>query len=259
MRRTATYVYCLAERSRPLSLTKIPAGLPQAARPELLPIEKDLWAVVSDVPLSIYGGEQLAPRLKDLNWVADIALAHEGVVEHFASRAGTSVVPMKLFTMFSSPERASADLAARSPDITAVLDRIRGCHEWGIRVMRQPGPAPAVRVRGATSGTAFLAAKKRQRDVARAALVKAADAADIAFESLAKLAREARRREPPETATSPPLVDAAFLVSDSRKERFRAAARRLAKSCRQAGADLVLTGPWPAYNFVDAASEGIHS
>jgi Gas vesicle synthesis protein GvpL/GvpF len=258
MRGTATYVYCLAERSRSPSLTSVPTGLPQATRPELIDIKKGLWGVVSDVPLSVYGAERLEPRLKDLNWVADIALAHEAVVEHVASRAGTSVVPMKLFTMFSSPDRASADLAARWADIKAALDRIRGCNEWGIRVMKQPTQPTRTRsaaVRGASSGTAFLAAKKRARDDARVGLEKAADAAEDAFESLAKLAREARRREPPETATSPPLVDAAFLVSDSRKERFRAAARRLAKSCRQAGADLILTGPWPAYNFVQQASE----
>jgi hypothetical protein len=236
-------------------LTSVPTGLPQATRPALIEIKKCLWGVVSDVPLSVYGAERLELRLKDLNWVADIALAHEAVVEHFASRTGTSVIPMKLFTMFSSPDRASVDLAARWPDIKAVLDRIRGCNEWGIRVMKQPARTQGAAMRGASSGTAFLAAKKRARDDARAGLVKAADAAEDAFESLAKLAREAHRREPPETATSPPLVDAAFLVSDSRTERFRTAARRLAKSCRQAGADLILTGPWPAYNFVQQASE----
>jgi Gas vesicle synthesis protein GvpL/GvpF len=255
MRGTATYVYCLAERSRPPSLTNVPPGLPHGTHPELIEIKKGLWGVVSDVPLSVYGGERLKPRLTDLNWVADLALAHETVVEHFASRSGTSVVPMKLFTMFSSRARATADLAAQWPDIKPVLDRIRGCTEWGIRVMRQPVPARGAPARGASSGTAFLAAKKRERDAVRAGLVKAADAAEDAFESLAKLAREARRREAPETATSPPLVDAAFLVSDNRKERFRTAARRHAKSCRQAGADLILTGPWPAYNFVQQASE----
>jgi hypothetical protein len=256
MRGTATYVYCLAARSRPLSTANVPNGLPHATRPELLEIKKGVWAVISDVPLSTYGAERLEPRLKDLNWVADTALAHEAVVAHFASRADTSVVPMKLFTMFSSRERAVADLAARQSAIKAVLDRIRGCSEWGIRIVRQPAPGRAA-VRDASSGTAFLAAKKRERDAARAGLAKAADAAENAFESLAKLAREARRRDAPETATTPPLVDAAFLVSTTRKERFRTTARRLAKSCRQAGADLILTGPWPPYNFVEQAAEDV--
>ena len=256
MRGTATYVYCLAARSRPPSLTNVPPGLPQATRPEILEIKKRVWAVVSDVPLSTYGSEQLEPRLKDLNWVADAALAHEAVVEHFASRADTSVVPMKLFTMFSSRERAVADLSAQWPGIASVLARIRGCNEWGIRVVRQPAPSRGA-VRNASSGTAFLAAKKRERDDARAGLVKAAAAAENAFESLAKLAREARRRAAPETASTPPLVDAAFLVSTTRRARFRTTARRLAKSCREAGADLILTGPWPAYNFVEQGAEDV--
>jgi hypothetical protein len=255
MRETATYVYCLAESSRSPSLAKAPSGLPHATRPAAIEIKKGLWAVVSDVPLSLYGADRLEPRLKDINWVADSAIAHEAVVEYIASREGTSVVPLKLFTMFSSRARAAADLAARLPEIRSVLDRIRGCNEWGVRVTRRATLVWTAAVPAATSGTAFLAAKKRERESSRAGLVKATDAAERAFVALAKLAREARRREAPESATSPPLVDATFLVAVARRVRFRTTARRLAKSCRSAGADLVLTGPWPAYNFVQQTVE----
>jgi hypothetical protein len=53
----------------------------------------------------------------------------------------------------------------------------------------------------------------------------------------------------------PPLLDAAFLVPTGKRARFQAAARRLAQACARAGADLTLTGPWPAYNFVQHAGE----
>jgi hypothetical protein len=255
MPQTATYVYCLAERSRPPSLVKVPSGLPSATSPCLIEIRKGLWAIAADVPLSIYGADRLEPRLKDINWVADLAIAHEAVVEHFASRADTAVVPMKLLTMFSSHARAAAELAARWPEIKPVLARIRGCREWGVRVTPQSAPARGRTPQPATSGTAFLAAKKRQRDDARAGLLKAADAAETTLVTLAKLARATNRREAPESATSPPLVDAAFLVVSGREARFRTTARRLAKSCRLAGADMILTGPWPPYNFVQSVSE----
>lgn len=254
MGQTATYVYCLAERSRPPSAAKVPPGVPGATAPEVIEIRKGLWGVVADVPLAIYAADRLAPRLKDLNWVADIAVAHEAVVEHFAWGAGTAVIPLKLFTMFSNRTRAAAELAGRWPEIKPVLARIRGCQEWGVRVSRHQ-VAAAVRPAHVTTGTAFLAAKKQQRDEARDGLVKAASAAETAFRTLAKIAKAVERREPPENATSPPLVDAAFLVRDDRQAAFRAAARRLAASCKDAGADLVLTGPWPAYNFVRHTSE----
>jgi Gas vesicle synthesis protein GvpL/GvpF len=253
---TTTYVYCLVESSRRPSTTRAPRGLAGATSPELITIAKRLWAVVADVPLTLYDSERLEERLKDINWVADTAVAHEAVVEYFASRASAAVVPMKLFTMFSSRERAIKNLHGRRRDIDSVLRRIRGCQEWGVRVTWRRGtsaPSGLARSQTRTSGTAFLAAKKRARDEARDSLLQAVDAAESVFAALAKLARESHRREPPESATTPPLVDAAFLVTSAREGRFRATAGRLARSCRAAGVDLLLTGPWPAYNFVQTA------
>src|SRR5262245_51237473 len=110
MPETVVYVYCLIEASRRptrQAMTRMPRGLPGASTktPKLLEIDEKLWALASDVPLSIYSSSQLEERLWDINWVADIAVAHESVVEHFAGGRGTTVVPMKLFTMFSSLER----------------------------------------------------------------------------------------------------------------------------------------------------------
>jgi hypothetical protein len=255
---TATYIYCLVEGTRRPAPAKVPLGLPGASRPEIVDVGKSLWGVVADVPLQTYGPDRLPERLRDLAWVADVAVAHESVVEHFAASARGAVVPMKLFTMFSSRDLAVADLRARRAEVAGVLRRIRGCQEWGVRVTLRPRGRPARRAARATtpaSGAAFLAEKKRARDDARDSVVKAAEAADSVFRTLARFARSERRREPPENATTPPLLDAAFLVKNDRRSRFRAAAARLAASCRKAGAVLTLTGPWPAYNFVGVDGE----
>jgi hypothetical protein len=103
-------------------------------------------------------------------------------------------------------------------------------------------------------GAAFLAAKKRARDDARDAAREAVAAAESAYELLAPFSKLARRRtDAPPSAATPPLLDAAFLVPADRKARFRAAAKRAATSCRVAGVELTLSGPWPAYNFVQSA------
>jgi Gas vesicle synthesis protein GvpL/GvpF len=248
---TATYVYCLVERARRPPMARVPAGVPGAAAPELVEVFPQLWAIAADVPLAVYGSEALAGRLKDINWVADAAVAHESVVEHFAAARETAVVPMKLFTMFSSRDRAVADLCARRDEVRSILKRIRGCHEWGVRVTKRAvSPPRRAAAQKPTSGTAFLAARKRARDDARDSLVKAAEAAERAYLTLARLARASERRDAPREATAPPLVDAAFLVAAEKRGRFRAAAVRSARACRESGADLVLTGPWPAYSFV---------
>jgi hypothetical protein len=102
-----------------------------------------------------------------------------------------------------------------------------------------------------SSGAAFLAAKKEARDVARAAVHAAAESAERAFTTLAALARDARRRDgAPDGASTPPLLDAAFLVPTTRRARFKAAARKLAATNAKTGAEMTLSGPWPSYNFV---------
>jgi Gas vesicle synthesis protein GvpL/GvpF len=50
------------------------------------------------------------------------------------------------------------------------------------------------------------------------------------------------------------VLNAAYLVSDHRADAFRAAAADLRDE--HPSVQLTLTGPWPAYSFVAAASEG---
>jgi hypothetical protein len=254
----ATYLYCVIKAAPKPSLTGVPPGLAGGTPPQLLQGSPGLWLVASQVPLDTYGPGKLEPALADMDWVGRTAMAHEAVVEFFASRAGVTVVPMKLFTMFSTPHRALADIAERRRTIEATMRRIAGTEEWGIRVLRSPaGAAIPSQPAAARSGAAYLAAKKQKRDDAQQVWVAAAEAAATAFARLSSLAKASKRRDdtPPAGAT-PPLLDAAFLVALSHRDRFRNAARREADACARAGAQLTLTGPWPAYNFIQVEERG---
>jgi hypothetical protein len=245
-------VYCVVRAAKRPTVTRIPAGLPGAGRPEIRRVAASLWIVAAAVPLGVYGPEALEPRLRDLDWVSRVALAHEAVVEHFSRARGATVIPMKLFTMFSSFERAEDDVAARKTAIGRTLRRIAGAEEWGIRVFRRKATS-GPRARAATSGADFLRARQQARDASAGARATSADAADRAFDRLRRLSRDARVRDAGrEPGTNPPMLDAAFLVPVSSRARFTAEARRQARALAAAGADLSLTGPWPAYNFVAA-------
>src|SRR5205809_2103110 len=209
---TATYLYCIVHASRAPSIVRVPHGLPGATCPTATALAQSFWLVIARVPLEQYGPAALEPSLKSVPWVTDVALAHERVVEHFARQAGTTVIPMKLFTMFSSEKRALAETRSRIPSLKAVVGRIAGCEEWGVRMTRPPSAGGASgRAATAVSGTEFLATKKAARDRARQSASAAAEAAEQAFSVLSAIARDARRRrDAPEGATSPPLLDAAF-------------------------------------------------
>jgi hypothetical protein len=262
MRSTAVYLYCVVRAARRPSLARVPAGLPGGSRPAAHKVSPSLWLITAEVPLDIYGPPHLESRLRDLDWVAEAALAHEAVVEYFSRARGTVVVPMKLFTMFSSMDKAVADIAAGRTAIERVMRHIAGSQEWGVRITRRPAVAvpargkAAARVSSQGSGAAFLAAKKDARDAAAKGRAAAVAAADTAFSRLTRHAKDAqqrpRRQEP---GTNPPILEAAFLVTAGARARFKAEAKRQTALCASAGADLILTGPWPAYNFIGATKE----
>src|SRR5262249_9275321 len=144
------------------SLEGVPAGLPETSPPRLLPLGGDLWLVVGEAPLPAFSAAEIERRLSDLAWVSECAVAHERVVAHFAPLA--PVVAMKLFTLYQSEERAVADLAGRREEIEAVLDRVAGCAEWGVRVHFDGARPAGARANGPEakpdSGRSFLLQKK---------------------------------------------------------------------------------------------------
>ena len=254
-RATATYVYCLVRSTAPPSLDGVPEGLPATAPPRLLPLEGDLWLVVTDAPLAEYGGERIESRLSDLDWVSERALAHERVVEHFAALG--PVLPMKLFTLFHGDDRAIAHLRERREEIAEVLDRIAGRVEWGVRILfredvaRQRAMADTGAGERPASGTSFLQRKKAEKESARDLTARVRAEVDRTWEELARRAVDARRHAPvPGEAGARLLLDAAFLLPKGEGEAFEAEVQRLAERLAGQSCEVTLTGPWPPYNFL---------
>jgi len=257
MSERTTYVYCVVDRSGPLSMRGVPAGVPGGSTPALLPLTRRLSIVASAVPRDAYAPEIVDARLRDLDWVSGIALAHEAVVERMTRVRGATVIPMKLFTMFSEPDRAVSELRKRQRQLERIVQRIHGCEEWGVRVTRGARPSDRrVRAAAPATGTAYLSARKQARDDLREQSAKRRTAAADTLAALGRLAKGAKPRPAPESAASPPLLDAAFLVPRTRSAGFHAGVKRAAARCREAGAELTVSGPWPAYNFIDGG-EGL--
>jgi hypothetical protein len=221
----------------------------------LLAAGQGLFAVVANAPLDQYGEAAINRGLADLDWVSRAAVAHEAVVEAFI--AETAVLPIKLFTMFTSDERAVAYVAAERPRIDAFVKRVSNHQEWGVRVAldRQRAAASAPKRKVAASagaGAAYLARKKMQRDAVVELEARARETVASLYDRLSKRSRLAKRRTASELPMQggPLLLDAAFLVPRSRATTFETLVAREAKTLARDGYGLTVTGPWPPYSFV---------
>ena len=249
-----TYVYCVvSSRHRP-AIGKV-AGLPGTRAPRLLEVRANRYLVVSDAPLESFGEATLASRLSDLDWVSRAAVAHDAVVERFIS--ADAVLPMKVFTIFASDDRAVEQMRADWPRIEALLRDVAGQAEWGIRLLfdQRKAPAVAATTSRAASGRSYLLAKQRHRSVtvAHTRLVRRRTAGVVT--ALAAIARDVRQRPLADAPASGSrlLLDAAFLVPRTRERRFRAAVARQTRTLASEGYAVHLSGPWPPYSFIESA------
>jgi hypothetical protein len=254
----ATYVYALLRRRAGPPLASAPAGVPQAGPLRALQAGEALWLVVATVPASAYGSESIDGRLRDLEWVAARAVAHDAVVAHLLGRG--DLLPMRLFTLFASDERALAHFAKRRASLGRLLDKVQGREEWGVRLSFERAVAGGVRdapsgwpgTQAVGEGRRFLRRKAAQLEARGRAASDASRTAGQLFRELRRHAADAALR-PPADPRAPLLLDAAFLVSRDGRSRFKSAARRARARLEREGFALSLSGPWPAYNFAGKA------
>jgi hypothetical protein len=255
-----TYLYCLVRSARKPVIRPVRSGLPSAGALRPLNAGEGLWLIVSDVSASEYGEAAIATGLKHLDWVSRRAIGHEAVVEQFLSKS--ALLPMQMFTIFTSDERALAHVARDRRRIDRIMQRVAGHVEWGLRLtwdeqtVRAAVERTHARRTGGPqrSGSAYLTRKRDLLDVSRTQLAKARAEATAVHRALQKQARDAVRRTATEEAApgSRLLLDAAYLVPSTRAAAFRAAVRQRARTLAPSGIAAALTGPWPPYNFTSS-------
>jgi hypothetical protein len=224
----------------PRAMPKLPGSGPV----RLIAAGRGQWLLVSTVPESKFGESQLAGAISDFDWVADCGTAHHGVIE--AVHRTIDVIPFRLFTIFSTDERASSRLAASRAKIAAALKRVKGREEWVLRMA--PAPVTSASAPGAVSGASYLAAKAAALKRGGAIPPAQKRAAAALLRDLGRLTDQSYKRT---DADGPALlVDAAFLVKRSKQKAFVSAVSRGTKALAAQGSRVSLTGPWPPYSFV---------
>lgn len=178
--------------------------------------------------------EGIEQDLSEDGRLAVLARRHDDVVRRLAD-AGT-VLPVRLGTAFPDEAALATVLADAEPSLAAELARIRGRHEWEVRVR-----AGRSRTEPPASGTAYLMARRdeaRARDGLRDALASV-------DQTLRGFADATTGPEPAATGMS-----RSYLVPDAAAADFTAATAAAASELETRGCAARLSGPLPPYRFV---------
>jgi hypothetical protein len=220
-----------------------------------------LVAVVSSVDLAQFGEEPLRRNLEDLDWLETVARSHHTVVE--AIGRSQPVVPARLTTVYRDDAGLRAMLEQRRGDFNAVLDRVDGRTEWGVKMYAAPAAAASCEPSGTPSpgaarpGTAYLQRRRAQLSAEDQRWQLAVAGAEEVHAALTGCAAAARRHPPQDRRLTdrpePMLLNGAYLVELRDSGRFSDAVT--VQASRHPGLHLEQTGPWPPYSFVTIEGE----
>jgi hypothetical protein len=252
---TLTYVYAIARDVDPGAAGAL-RGV--GGRPVRAVAAGGVAAVVSDVDRAEFEERALEERLEDLEWLAATARAHHHVVDSLGR--DHVVAPLALATVYFDDGRVRAVLEEGSATFTAVLDRLAGRSEWGLKVYaRRGGRAAESGAEKPRSGAEYL---RRRRQALREGDAALDDAREVAAEvdtratALAAASRSHRLQDATLSGESDPMVlNRAYLVPVERVGDLRDLVASLDDHPR---IRVELTGPWVPYSFAQAVqtSEG---
>lgn len=219
--------------------------------------EGALAAVASQVPLEEFGEARLREHLADMIWVETIARAHEAVLDGVQEQA--TVIPMRMCTVYRTEGGIREMLSRESEPLHDAIDRLDGKAEWGLKVFTDfaragDGIHNVDAGAGEGSGAAYMERIRTERELRERAMEVAEAAAAEIHDRLSAVAGDAQTipLQRPEVSGhgGDMILNGVYLVADDAAPAFYEAAEALRSEFEIHGIELTLTGPWPAYNFV---------
>ncbi|HUY13898.1 MAG TPA: GvpL/GvpF family gas vesicle protein [Terriglobia bacterium] len=217
-------------------------------------VRQDLAGCSLEPGMCVVAGHGLAAvvsRVEATSSAPSVAslLAYERVVE--AIHARQAVIPLRYGCVMESESAVIRLLEDHRQEYEALLGRLRGMTEMGIRVL---GPARAAVLPDFPSspGAAYLASLRKRYNSANSLAPEEAQLADQIMALLSGCSTEQRREiSPPNLGR---LVSLYFLTPKTDVERFRNKARQI---CPPGCTKMLLSGPWPPYNFVASLTDSV--
>jgi hypothetical protein len=168
-------------------------------------------------------------------------LAYERVVE--AIHARQAVIPLRYGCVMENESAVVGLLEDHREEYEGLLARLPGMTEMGIRVLwpARAGIPPAF---PPSPGAAYLASLRNRYPSANALDGEEGQLADRIAGLLSGCSTEQRREV--SSSSQRRLLSLYFLTPKTGVERFRSKARKIFPP---SGAKILLSGPWPPYNF----------
>jgi hypothetical protein len=252
-----TYVYAVARHSAALARAAAAITGVSGAPVHLVPdAASALAAVASPVPEDDFHEAALRRHLEDLGWLEALARAHHGVIETLAAR--TTVLPLRLATVYLDDERVRATLHDRQELFLDRLERLDGHVELGVKLYVDTDVASDIPPPAATSpqpalspGRSYLRRRRAEQDT-RNDTYRAAEQAAARIETTARthaVERARHRIQEGELATGPGtnISNDAYLVPAGHADAFRTEAAHSTDGLT--GVRVDITGPWAPYSF----------
>jgi len=265
------YVYGIVPAS--LSPAAAPAGLDDAeVRLQELG-DGEPAALVSVLDGDRYAPDALEATSGDVDWLSPRAIAHDRVLT-WASDKG-AVVPLPMFSLFSSADAVRTMLRDRSSDLAVTLDRLARGREYALRVYRVDSElldamtALSLRLAGIAESAAAAAPGQRYLLERKLGTEKKAEMRDVTQrlvdEIVAELAPQAithvrssipRMSDADGAARGVLVLNAAFFVAPGSLDAFQRTLTTLVERYGKNGLRFDFTGPWPPYHFANESDRG---
>ncbi|MET7617929.1 GvpL/GvpF family gas vesicle protein [Streptomyces sp. NPDC005408] len=266
-----TYAYAVVRNAAGLDeSTAVLTGVADAPVHLVTGTQSDeIVLVVSPVPVQDFHEDALKRHLEDLEWLEAVARAHNRVIDALATR--TTVLPLRLATVYLDDTRARDVLDGGRDDFRERLARLAEHVEWGVKIYVDPSMAPAApeppAAAGLTPGRAYLRSRRKQQSV-RDSAYRAAEQAAQRVQAVGRAYAAGRachrvQQGPLADGVGGNVVNDAYLVPRNRTEEFRSEAEHAADGLE--GVRVEVTGPWAPYSFAmpaqgsGGAAEGVSS
>lgn len=249
------YLYCIVPGSV--------QGTFETNKLEFVPV-KDIQALVEEVPLEEFWGENLEKNLADLKWVENKVLRHNQVIGEAAQKWTT--IPMKFGTVFESEKSLQKTLLEKEDEFKRLLSALEGKEEWGIKVFCDMNrlqeyitqTSEDIRdidaaIKDKPEGVAYFLKRKRESLISKEGEKKMNEDATAIHEELVRFADKncLNKLQPKELTKreAEMILNGAYLILKEKVDEFKSKVSDLQKDYVGQGLELETSGPWPTYSF----------